>query len=120
MKTFTLYDRVTGIFTPSHYSVSESAHVVLHETKELAAMEGHFNALLQKVDVETTKVVAYQPPPLSEEQLRLNKRRAALQQIAQLEVKQPRIIREMMLKITGAFERLQDIENQIIELRRNL
>lgn len=41
-------------------------------------------------------------------------------QIATIEAKQPRAIREAMLSMDGAMERLLDIEDQIADLRKQL
>lgn len=56
-KNFTLYDRATGMFRPSHYF----GNPALHETEDLAHMEGHFDALSQRVDISQAAVVDYQP-----------------------------------------------------------
>lgn len=65
-KNFTLYDRATGMFKPSHYF----GNPALHETEELAHMVGHFDALSQKVDLsdkEKPAIVDHQPPQPSAE-----------------------------------------------------
>lgn len=57
-KNFTLYDRATGMFTPSYYF----GNPALHETEGFAAMEGHHDHLSRKVDPATGEVVDHQPP----------------------------------------------------------
>lgn len=57
-KNFTLYDRATGMFTGSHYFGNPS----LHETQDLASLDGHHDHLSSKVDVSNGNVVDYQPP----------------------------------------------------------
>lgn len=62
-KNFTLYDRKTGVFAPSHYF----GHPELHETEALAAREGHHDHLSRKVDPATGEVADHQPPQPSAE-----------------------------------------------------
>lgn len=57
-KNFTLYDRASGMFTPSHYF----GNPTLHETEAFAAMDGHHDHLSRKVVPLTGEVVDHQPP----------------------------------------------------------
>jgi hypothetical protein len=65
MKTHHFYDLKTGIFTGSTFSffASVDESIVEANTPEgCRAIEGSFDHLRQRVDIETGEVVDYQPP----------------------------------------------------------
>jgi hypothetical protein len=58
---------------------------------------------------------------INDVQEKIDKRVVALMKIKQLEEKQPRLIREIFLHSTAeGIKRLQDMEDQIAELRKDL
>jgi hypothetical protein len=100
-------------------------------------IEGEFDSLSQRVDVETKQVVAYQPPRPSSDhewnadskrwQLRADvterqqRRVEALARISTLEAEQHRAVREILLKVApDEAKRLSEIEAQIARLRKQL
>lgn len=97
---------------------------------------GHVDGARRRVNPETGQVEAWQPPPLDADHVwnvdlerwelpasvvaRRSERGAVTLRINQLEARQPRALRELALGLPGALERLQDIDNQIAELRKAL
>jgi hypothetical protein len=61
MKTYSLYDSATGVFTGQTLTLPE-AMLKANVPPGLAAMEGAFNEHGQRVDLETGEVVEWQSP----------------------------------------------------------
>lgn len=141
-RQFHFYDNATGVLHAKRIATDADTDAARSFAEANAPpghhyIEGTYDHLSQRVDVETGKVVDYQPPAPSgdhvwntdikrwvlsdEARIKTDKRESALQQITALEAKQPRILREIFLKEgDGAEKRLHDIEEQIIELRKDL
>lgn len=155
---FNFYDKTTGMLHGKMVATNlediESAHRFAqgNAPEGHAFIEGHYDPLSQRVDVETKEVLDYKPPSPSNDhewnadhkrwfikkgvQDKLDKREIALSKIALLESQQPRLFREMNLpsipkaterevdavisKRVKASERLQAIEDEIVELRKDL
>lgn len=97
---------------------------------------GHADGARRRVNPETLEVEAWQPPQpdaahvwntdLERWELpasvlsRRSEHGGVMRQIAALESRQPRALRELALGQPGALERLQDIDDQIAELRKAL
>jgi hypothetical protein len=130
------YSLSSGIFAGIQFKGSKEV-MLLNLPAGHGAIEGVVDHRSQRVDIETGSLIDYQPPaPNSDHEWdELSKRwklkrevadrgdlsRAALARIAHLEAKvQPRAIREMQLTRPGAFKRLQDIDDEIVELRKQL
>lgn len=124
MKTFSLYEPSTGLFTGETRSGSRPDFVLKMIPAGLAAIEGHFDHRRQRVDLASGEVI--DDPALAEVNRERSERRAhrafALDQIAELERKQLRPIRELQIDPTNeqARARVAEIEAQIAELRAAL
>ena len=135
MKTWSFYDRQTGLLTGCTFT-GRKASLDLNLKAGQGAIEGDHDHLSRKVNLDTGELEDYVPPApdehhaWNEEQKRWvlkpavqearAKRVQALTQIAQLEARQPRALREMALGHEGATQRLQAIEDQIASLRQLL
>lgn len=64
MSTWSFYDKETGLFDGSSYSCDHDEFVEAN-ARGRGFLEGRFDRLSQRVDVETGDVVGYQPPPPS-------------------------------------------------------
>jgi hypothetical protein len=117
---FTLYDRTSGTFLPGHYFCSSDADVALHETPDLAAIEGHHDHRSKRVDPAIGAVVDYTPPPPSAEVVANERRRAALARIVFLEAKSLRAMRESIIDPIGGLQRTKAINDEIDALRADL
>ena len=140
MKTFSFYDPATGNVYPRKLQcfarVSE-AFVAANTPDGAIAIEGDFDPLSQRIDLETGQAVEFQPPrpegytwdadlkrwtkPQSmqdAESRRLN----ALARIEDLEKRQARPVRELAVDPTNdeARRRVNEIEQQISQLRASL
>lgn len=138
MKTFSFYNVQTGEFHPRTYADSRFETVPEDQIPEgHAIIEGRYDALSQRVDVESDgAVVNWQPPQPSSahewdpgtkrwrlaalEQARQLRGANALAQINALESKGLRAQRELALGYDGAKQRLQVIDDQIAALRGDL
>jgi hypothetical protein len=136
-RAISIYSKETGLFTGRTVSGTGYTDELLasHLADGEASIDGHHDHLSRRVDLATGEVVDYQPPQPSSDhewhagarrwQLtqtaseRLAKRRAALAQIAALELSQARPLRELLRDPTNADarKRLDAIEEQIVALR---
>lgn len=139
MKTRSVYDPGTGIFTGEVLTCSEDQ---LKPNARGAMIGGRFDRLSQRVNIETGDVVDYKPPaPDDRYEWRENvangrprwvkrvdvaeregRDLAARQKIAELETQQIRSMRELMLDPNDPSprERLRSIEKQIVDCRADL
>lgn len=136
MKTVSFYHKDTGFLNGAHLTASDEEAVILNTPVDHIAIEGHHDSMSKKVDITTGEIVEHKPPAPSDDhewhdeskrwklkvdvQDKIDKRVVTMMKIARLETKQPRAIREMLLSGNVQKERLLDIENQIIELRKDL
>jgi hypothetical protein len=149
MKTWSFYHSQSGEFAPWHFSSSvhkviggealtDDADLKINTPEGHRAIEGHFDPLSQRVDLETGAVVEYQPPAPSPDHeweavtrrwvlradvaARQAKHAQALEQIAALEKNQLRASRELLLNPADreARARLTALDAQIIALRADL
>jgi hypothetical protein len=129
------YHRETGLFNGNHLIASDDAAVKLNTPLDHIAIDGHYDHLSKKVDVESGQVVDYQPaPPSAEHEWNTSTRRwqlraavaecqqrhaAALARIAALEAAQHRPMRELAVNSQSveARKRLEAIESEIASLR---
>lgn len=136
-KWWSFYDATTGLFTGRRVLCSERLLERNIRPGE-AAIEGMFDHLSQRVDVESGEVVDYQPPqpdadhewiaearrwrkrPEIAEAERLDRR--SRERIAELEIAQLRPLRELAVDPDNAAakQRLVEIEAEIAELRPSL
>jgi hypothetical protein len=140
---FHFYHSETGILYGNTYATSiadperalESARG--NAPPDHLPIEGAFSWQSQRIDPVTKDVLDYQSPAptadhewdttakrwslSADAQAAINRGAAARIRIAHLEANvQPRAIRELQLTRPGAFKRLQDIDDEIVELRKQL
>jgi hypothetical protein len=139
MKQVSFYHKSTGMFATFKITSSDENTLVLNTPKDHIAIEGNHDHLSRCVDMTSGEVIEYRPQPPSEEhewhdetkrwrltaeaQAKIDKRRAALSQIAILEAQQPSLMRKIMLEVPGwasSKYALRQIEEQITELEKNL
>jgi hypothetical protein len=136
VKTFSLYEASTGLFTGRRLQCDEDALLEVRLPPGTLTMEGAFDEMSQRVDLSTGCVVAYFPlAPSSEHQwnaaskrwqvkdLRASadgRRAEIFARIHALETSQGRAIREATLGDPGALQRLREIDAEITALREEL
>lgn len=136
MKRYSFYHRETGAIHSMSVGATDQNDAALNTPADHIAIDGHFDALSQRVDIATGDVIDYQPPPPSaahdwnadtkrwqlcpSAQATLDRRAAALAGIAVLEAKGIRAIRELSLSVPGAVDRVRSIDDQITALRADL
>ncbi|MBX5462033.1 MAG: hypothetical protein IRZ28_13210 [Steroidobacteraceae bacterium] len=131
-------DPTTGAISPRRVTSSDPEVIRFNTPAGCVAIEGVFDPLSQRVDLETKQVVDWQPPqPSADHEWNSETRRwvkrveviasevkraQARAQIEALEVKQMRPLRELLVdpNDTGARARLQSIDAEIAALRRDL
>lgn len=134
IKHYMLFDKTSGLFL-SHLTADED-QLGCNTPSGCGAVEGLFDHMSQRVDMETGKVVDYQPPKPSADHEwngetkrwqitagaadKINRSNAAHSRIAQLEASQHRHVREHCLGIAGAAERLKAIDDEIFSLQSHL
>lgn len=112
----------TGLFSSKRFDGSKRL-VALNTPPGHVAIEGEYDRRTQRFDPLTGKVVAYQRPQAEVNAERRAARQASARQaIADLELKQLRPIRELMLDQNNAEarQRLQKIEENIAARRADL
>jgi hypothetical protein len=143
MKTWSVFDPKDGQFT-GHIISGPASALTENLPPTMQAIEGRFDRLSQRVDIESGAVVEYQPPQPDVDHewnaqtkrwekrpdvvQREIRRTVALAKIAELELNQQRPMREDRLRPTerdqkdGKLprERLQEIEDEIAALRAQL
>jgi hypothetical protein len=104
-----IYDDVTGVFTKVAFATDRAAVTDVVRFINANLIAGHkayagsaVDVLSSKLDVVTGKLVEY---------------RSAELQIAELERRQQRPLREFALGMSGAVERLEALNRQIAALR---
>jgi hypothetical protein len=116
---YSFYDPKTGALTGATFYSSNPAHLALNTPAGLAVVEGEWSAERYAVDLATGAVVPRRdaPPPDPEK-----RRRDLLVQIAHLEARQMRPLRELAIDPhdRGARERVTAIDEQIAALRAQL
>ena len=145
MRTVSFYDTKTGLLNGNHMIVSDDSALALNTPEGHAAIDGHHDPLTKRIDVENPEIVDvheagdksyaptrvakynvidYQPPaPSADHVAALAKQEAstaALAQIAALDFKSIRAMRELALGKDGAAQRLASIEAQIVAHRANV
>lgn len=137
MKVCSLYDPATGHFTGEIVGGSPK-QLAANMPPGLLAIEGRFDRLSQRVDLETGTVVDWQPPapdgdhewnPDSKRWVlkieiaaAIERSRAALAEIEKLEGSQARPLRELAIdpSAESAAAKLRAIDEEIAALRRDL
>jgi len=125
IRTFCFYDESTGLFTGNTFSAAsvDVDRIVAKNTPPgMRAIEGRYDHRSQRVDLATGTVI--DDPELSrmhhERDERRKRRDVARAKIADLERRQLRAQRELLLNPDNAEARarIQAIEEQISELRK--
>lgn len=139
MKTRSVYDPDTGLFTGEVLTCSDDQ---IKPNARGALLEGRFDRLSQRVDLATKAVVDYQPTApdenhewrenvvngrprwvkRSEVVEREERDRSARGEIKRLELRQLRVMRELLIDPENSTARamLQEIEAKIVEQRSGL
>jgi hypothetical protein len=136
IKTFSLYEASSGLFTGKRLQCDEDGLVEARLPPGTLAIEGAHDHMSQRVDLATGKVVAYHPlaPSADHEWNAASKRwqvskgaresegrRAVVfARIHALETSQGRAIREATLGDQTAMKRLKEIDAEIAALRAEL
>jgi len=136
MNKVSFYHKGTGIFRDYQFMTSKDELIALNTPPDHAAIEGHFDHLSQKVDVESGEVVDHQPPAPSADHewdaamkrwrkhaataARDVDRAIARARLTHLETMQPRLLREVALGYEHARKQLAEIDEEIIALRPQL
>ncbi|MDP2322580.1 MAG: hypothetical protein Q8N51_00940 [Gammaproteobacteria bacterium] len=115
MKTWTIYDKATGAIRQTFRGPAESLADQLDDS--LDAVEGTVSGAEFRINQATRTPV---PLPSDPEAERQSRRRAALVSINDIERRQARAIREALLGIAGAKERLTAIDAAIVAMRADL
>ena len=121
LRTFIYFDAVTGEIhgrTVSIYSSGSPDAIVTGNTPAgHMPIEGAFERLTQRIDVNSKAVVARESRP---EEVAAQRRLDALAAIAALETKGIRATRELALNQPGASDRVAAIDSEIAALRTGL
>jgi hypothetical protein len=136
LRTYSLYDATNGLFTGKRLHADDPQKLAAHLPDGIAAIEGAHDHRSQRVQLDTGRVVDYQPPPPAETPASdarsrgwrrtsaagdsRQRRSAVLAMIRALEVRQGRTIREATLGDALALPRLREIDAAILELRKQL
>lgn len=140
MRSVSFYHKDTGLLNGSHLMVSNDHMVALNTPPDHLPIDGHHDCLSKCVDLATGKIIEHQPPAPSlehewnaekrrwvvkeEVQGRIDRRVVAVMKIDQLEKKELRVLREIVIRLMDLNDvessRLLDIEKQIEELRKDL
>jgi hypothetical protein len=137
VKTFSLYEASTGLFTGKRLQCDEDALLEVRLPPGTLTLEGAYDHMSQRVDMMTGCVVAYYPlaPTADHEWNAASKRwhvpqdlraqadgrRAEIfARIHALETSQGRAIREATLGDPAALKRLREIDAEITTLRAEL
>lgn len=126
MSTWSFYNLETGLFHSGTFTTGARAparamrDVNANTPEGFAAIEGRYDRLTQRVDVDTGQVIAYERPPseIADEQQTADEQRAR-RGIEALEVAQLRPLRELAIDPDNATakQRLVDIDAEIVALR---
>jgi len=138
MRTWSFYDQETGDISGKRFRAINDRVLAANTPTGFTAIEGAFDRLSQRVDVETGKVIDYQPPaPDDDHEWNATRRRwvkkpevlaaerrdkAARDRIAELEASQLRATREHLLDPIdpAPTARLRAIDDEIKTLRSDL
>jgi hypothetical protein len=134
-KTYSLYEAATGLFTGKRLYCDDEGLISMRLPAGILALEGKFDHCSQRMDLATGVVVEYRQPAQSvvdernSSDLRWQVKstrscadRTAIihARIHMLEATQGRAIREATLGDATAIKRLQDIDAEINDLRKQL
>lgn len=137
MRVIWFYHKDTGLFHGRNLMTSDPKLITPNTPPDYIAIEGdHFDAISQRVDVATGKVVDRVPPQPSDDHewntsirrwqvktelvAKQEARRVALERIRYLELKALRALREHALGQATAVDRLKSIDDEIAQLRATL
>lgn len=138
MKTWCFFNPATGLFIDRIYCSSNLQSLEANTPEGLYAVEGRYDYLSQRVDVESGEVIDYQPPQPSDDhewnvntkrwqlkqevEARNRQRASALMQLQQLDAKETRAISDLLTHPNDetAQTRLAAVRAQKDELRKQL
>jgi hypothetical protein len=130
------YHRETGALHDARLMTSDPASIKLNTPADHVAIDGHHDRLCKRVDIDTGEVVDYQPPAPSVDHewnadarrwrlspaatARIEARAASVARIAALVNSQHQFVREHLLGVTTALERLAAINDEVVRLSADL
>lgn len=136
IKTFSLYEAATGLFTGKRLQCDDDALLEVRLPPGTLAREGAFDHMSQRVELTTGEIVAYHPlAPSSDHEWNAASKRWQLKsavrptegrravvfaRIHALETSQGRAVREATLGDATAMKRLKEIDAEIAALRAEL
>jgi hypothetical protein len=136
IKTFSLYEAATGLFTGKRIQCDDDALLEVRLPPGTLTREGAFDHMSQRVDLSTGSIVAYHPLAPSPDhewnaatkrwQVRTGvretegRRAVVFARIHALETSQGRAVREATLGDATAMKRLKEIDAEIAALRAEL
>jgi hypothetical protein len=136
MKHWSFYDSESGLFTGNQLASTIDDSHLLNTPLGCGAIEGDYDRFTKKVDIKTGEVVDHVPDQPSEHhewddltrrwklsaavQAKQQDRAQALATISQLEAQCIRPMREHVLGIPGALDRLASLETAIASERAKL
>lgn len=116
---WSFYDTATGVFSTRTFTGNRGS-LRNNTPKGCAALEGRYDRLSQRVNVETGEVVAYDSPE-RDAVAQESRQRAAKARIEELERAQLRPLRELVLNgDEKARDRLAEIDGEIAAARADL
>lgn len=136
LKTFSLYEASTGLFTGKRLQCDEDALLEVRLPPGTLTLEGVYDHMSQRVDLASGSVVAYYPlAPTADHEWNAatkrwqmpdlrghaeGRRAVVFARIHALETSQGRAIREATLGDPVALKRLREIDAEIAALRDEL
>ena len=136
VKTFSLYEAATGLFTGKTLQCDEDALLRMRLPPGTLAREGAFDHMSERVDLSTGCIIAYHPlAPTAEHEWNAASKRWQMKsggreaegrravifaRIHALETSQGRAVREATLGDAAALKRLKEIDAEIASLRAEL
>jgi hypothetical protein len=136
IKTYSLYEAATGLFTGKRLQCDEDALLKARLPPGTLTQEGAFDHMSQRIDLTTGSVVAYHPlAPSSDHEWNAaskrwqvktdvrqseGRRAVVFARIHALETSQGRAVREATLGDATAMKRLKEIDAEIAALRAEL
>jgi hypothetical protein len=120
MKTFSLYEAATGLFTGKRLHCDDEGLLAVRLPAGTLALEGAFDHRRQRMDLATGAIVAYRPPAPSADHEWDDAGKRWQVKPARATEDQGRAVREATLGDAAAMKRLKEIDAEINELRKEL
>jgi hypothetical protein len=116
IRVWSFYSKDTGLFSQSFFEAETEEFIALNAPDNCAWIEGRFDYLTQRVDLNNQQIVTHVWSP-SEAMLLEQEKKLAMAVILEMESKQHRRVRELLMQ---SDPKLQAIDAEIETLRRKL